>query len=417
MLKFLLGGFLLITSVAFSQKVSEVQPPYNIKTVSFIQSGQVTVPIFQLTDSFQIEFDDLYGNEANYYYEIVHCNYDWTPSDLAKVEYLQGFDNQRIQDYTNSFNTLQLYSHYRLSFPNRLTQFKVTGNYLIRILNDNKDVVFSRKFILYEDQVQVPVQVKRARNVAVIDYMQNLDFAVKSNTILFQNPLKNVKVLLMQNGRFDNAITNVKPQYTLGNDLIYKYDSETQFWGGNEFLYFENKDIRAANNNVARIDAGKDNGIYGAFLYTNDARGNKPYTFAPDINGSFLVKNVGATNNAVEADYAWIYFSLAAPAFFGNKDIYVNGMFNNFAMNDENRMEYNEKRGVYEKAIMIKQGFTNFQYVIADKNGVVDNREAIDGNFSQTENNYIVLVYYRENNSRYDKVIGRGVASSVDITN
>lgn len=417
MFKFLFGLFALFTGIAFSQTVSEIQPPYNIKTVSFMQNGQVTLPIFQLTDSFQIEFDDLYGNEANYYYEIVHCNYDWTPSDLAKVEYLQGFDNQRIQDYTNSFNTLQLYSHYRLAFPNRLTQFKVTGNYLIRILNENKDVVFSRKFILYEDQVQVPVQVRRARNVSVIDYMQNLDFAIKSSNILFQNPLKNVKVLLMQNGRFDNAITNIKPQYTLGNDLIYKYDTETQFWGGNEFLYFENKDIRAANNNVAKIDAGRDGGTYGAHLYTNDARGNKPYTFAPDIDGSFVVKNIGATNNAVEADYAWVYFTLSAPAFFGNKDIYINGMFNNFAMTDENRMEYNQKRGLYEKAIMIKQGFTNYQYVIADKNGAIDNKDAIDGNFYQTENNYIVLVYYRENNQRYDRVIGRGVASSVDITN
>lgn len=216
MLKTQLTCLLFLTAlVSFAQKVSEVQPPFNIKTVQFVQSGQVTSPIFLLTDSFQLEFDDLYGNEANYYYEIVHCNYDWTPSDLAEAEYLQGFDNQRIQDYTNSVNALQLYSHYRLAFPNRFTQFKVTGNYLIKILNEAHEVVFARKFVLYEDQVSVPLQIKRARNMEVIEKMQNLDFAIKSQAITFQNPLKNVKVMLIQNGRLDNVITNVKPQYTI----------------------------------------------------------------------------------------------------------------------------------------------------------------------------------------------------------
>src|SRR6476620_8196980 len=114
-LKYLL--FFAVSIPVFSQTVKEITPPFNIKTVSFIQNGQVSIPLFSLNDSFRLEFDDLFGNEANYYYEIVHCNYDWKPSELAKSEYLQGFDGQRIQDYTNSFNTLQLYSHYRIAFP------------------------------------------------------------------------------------------------------------------------------------------------------------------------------------------------------------------------------------------------------------------------------------------------------------
>jgi hypothetical protein len=417
MLKIKLCLFLLAASFSFAQKVTEVQAPYNIKTIQFVQSGQVTSPIFQRGDSFQLEFDDLFGNEANYYYEIVHCNYDWTPSDLAEAEYLQGFDNQRIQDYTNSVNALQLYSHYRLAFPNRYTQFKVTGNYLIKILNEAHEVVFARKFVLYEDLVSVPLQVKRARTMDVIEQKQNLDFAVKSQTVTFQNPLRNIRVLLLQNGRLDNAISNVKPQYTIGNDLIYKYDRETQFWAGNEFRYFENKDIRAANNNIIKIDPGKDGGIYNAYLYRADARANQPYTFAPDINGRYLVNNIGATNNATEADYAWVYFTLSAPKLFSDKHVYINVMLNNYAMSDENKMEYNAAKGIYEKALMIKQGFTNYQFVLADKSGNVDYKNAVDGNFWQTENDYMVLVYYREPNQRYDKVIGRGYATSENITN
>ena len=330
---------LFISAITFAQAEKEVEPPFHIKTITFDQNGQNAIPIFGLNDSFQFQFDDLFGNEANYYYEIIHCNYDWKPSDLTRNEYLRGFDGLRIQDYANSLNTLQLFSHYNLTLPNKNTQLLVSGNYIIKILNEEREIVFSRKFLLYENLVSVPMQVKRARTLNAINFKQNIDFTIKSPSLLFQSPLQNVKVLLLQNGKFNEAITNIKPMYTIGNDLIYKYDTETQFWAGNEFLYFENKDVRAANNFIARIDS--NNGVYNAHLYTNNARANSTYTYNPDTNGNFIVKNIGVINNEIEADYAWVFFTLSAPAYYEKKGIYVNGMFNNYALSDENKMEYN----------------------------------------------------------------------------
>jgi tetratricopeptide (TPR) repeat protein len=92
-------------------------------------------------------------------------------------------------------------------------------------------------------------------------------------------------------------------------------------------------------------------------------------------------------------------------------------MFNNYALSEENKMEYNEAKGIYEKALMIKQGFTNYQYVVADAKKNIDYENAIDGNYYQTENNYFAIIYYRENNQRYDRIIGKGVTNSEDITN
>ncbi|NMH27485.1 type IX secretion system plug protein [Flavobacterium silvaticum] len=415
MTKFLTAALLLVFISMTAQVETEVQPPYNIKSVAFIQASQGTIPIFGLNDAFTIQFDDLFGNEANYYYQIVHCDYDWKPSQLVKSEYLAGFDDLRIQTYTNSFNTLQVYSHYTLSLPNRQTQLRVSGNYMLKILNEDRDVVFSRKFILVEELVSVPLQIKRSRTMSTVNYMHNMDFSIKSQSIIFQNPLRNVKVLLMQNGRFDNAIMNIKPQYTIGNDLIYKYDQETQFWAGNEYLYWENKDVRAAGNGVSRIDS--NGSLYNTHLYPTQARGSQPYTYFPDSNGNYFPLNINAENNDVEADYTWVYFSLSAPAYFGNGKIYVNGMFNNYAHSPEYEMEYNEKSALWEKAVVVKQGYTNYQYTIVNPDGNVDNANAIDGNFYQTESNYFVIVYYRENNSRYDRVIGKGVASSTNIIN
>ena len=418
--KFLFYNLLLcfIFTFAKAQEVqTEVTPPYNIKTVSFVQNGNNVIPIFELGSTFELQFDDLFGNEANYYFDITHCDYNWKPTDIPKTDFIRGFDNQRITNYINSFNTLQVYSHFKLSFPNQFTsELRLSGNYIVKILNEDKEVVFSRKFILYEEHSTVAAQVKRSRNLSNIDFMQNLEFTILSNDIAFQTPLQNVKVLILQNGDFKTAIKNIPPQYTIGNQLVYKYGQETLFWGGNEFLYFENKDIRAANNNVGKV--GSNNDIYNSYLYTNAARGHQIYTNYDDINGNFVVKNINASNNEIEADYAWVYFTLSAPAFRSNsKDVYITGMFNNYSLSPEYKMDYNQDKGVYEQAIMIKQGFTNFQYKIADKNGVIDYENAIDGNFYQTENDYTILVYYKQSSDRYTRVIGKGNANSINITN
>jgi hypothetical protein len=261
----------------------------------------------------------------------------------------------------------------------------------------------------------VPIQVRRARKSEDLNTKHNLDFSIKSTNILFQDPIKNIKILLLQNGQINSALKNIKPQYTIANDLIYRYDSETQFWAGNEFLNFDTKDIRVPANMISYVESNA--GVYNTHLYTNKGRALNPYTFFPDINGNFVSRRLNAENNIIESDYSWVFFSLVPTIELKNKDIYINGMFNNFALTDENKMDLNPKNGLYEKAIMIKQGFNNFQYVTTDKNGKIEPANAVDGNFYQTENNYTVLVYYRANGQRNDRVIGKGDASSIDIIN
>lgn len=405
--------FIFTSSVAQTQ--TEVSPPHNIKTASFVQNNENVVPVFKLGDGFQFQFDDLYGNEADYYFEITHCDYNWNPTDIPKIDYIKGFDGQRILQYQNSINTLQIYSHYTLPIPNQFMQLRLSGNYILKILDDSKELIMSRKFIVYEDLVTIPMQIKRARTANYVEYKHNLDFSIKSLKINFQTPIRNLKVVLFQNGQLNSAIKNIVPQYTIGNDLIYKYDTETQFWAGNEFLYFDNSNIRGVANFIGRIDAS--NGIFNSYLYTNAARKNMQYTLFPDVNGNFVVRNIGGSNNQIEADYSWVYFSLANQNLKENQNIYITGMFNNFSLSPDYKMDYNPDTNRFEKAILVKQGFTNFQYQIADNEGKIDGENAVDGNFWQTENEYTILVYYRENTDRYQRVIGRATLNSTAITN
>ena len=405
----------MLATLSMSAQVHETAPPDYIKTIMFKgDTNESQLPILRLGEPLLLEFDALNGLESDFYYVIEHFNYDWTPSDLVKSEYLRGFDNQRIQDYKNSFNTYQIYSHYRLQIPNQQTKgLLVTGNYLISIWNDDDELIFSRKFMVYEDLVNVGVAIKRSRDVKFIDTKQSVDIVINNRNFNFNNPLDNVKTLIVQNNNLNTAISNVKPQYTLGNQLVYKYTSETSFWGGNEYLYFESKDVRAANVGVQFIDL-KD--IYNTYLFVNTPRVNQLYTYNPDINGNFLITAVDAHDVSIEADYTMVHFALKQQELMDGQSVYVYGNFNNYALEPENKLLWNPKTGLYECAFRLKQGFYNYKYVVTDKNGTLD-EGAISGNFYQTENNYKVLVYYKDLGARYDRLIGLGEASSVNISN
>lgn len=416
-MKYNLSRILLVLIIPFiaTSQVEEVSPPDFIKTITFkSNTTQGQLPILKLGEPLALEFDVLNGLEEDFYYVIEHFNFDWTPNNLVKAEYLRGLDNQRILDYENSFNTYQIYSRYELRIPNIQTRAILkSGNYMISIYDDYNELMFSRKFMVYEDIVNVGVSVKRSRDVNVIAEKQSVDMIVSTNSLNFNNPLETIKTLIIQNNNLHTAISDLKPQYTLGNELIYRYDTESAFWGGNEYLFFENKDLRAANVAVQFIDLQD---IYHSYLFTNQSRKNRPYTYNPDINGNFQITAIDRTDVDVEADYAMVHFSLLHEE-LKHKDLHIYGNFNAFAIEPITKMEYNPEKGRYETVMRLKQGFYNYKYVAIDKTSGALDEGAISGNFWQTENNYKVLVYYRDLGARYDRLIGFGEATSVNISN
>lgn len=395
------------------QSITEQAPPDFIKTITFSIPGSLNeLPVIELGQPLILEFDDLNGNEADYYYTIEHFNFDWTPSVLAKAEYMSGLDNQRIFEYYNSFNAYQMYSHYKLKIPNnQLKGLLKTGNYLLSIYDDMDELVFSRKFIIYKDEAAVGVQVKRSRDMSHINTKHNIEITINPRNTL-TNPAETVKTKLIQNNNLKTAINNLKPQYILGKTLSYRYNEESSFWAGNEYFFFDTKDVRAANNSIQFIDLDD---IYQSYLFANVKRSNLPYTYNPDINGTFKVNALNTSNTSIEADYTNVHFSLETEP-LENQNVFVYGNFNNFELNESNLMIYDPNKKRYQCNLKFKQGFYNYKYVTLDNNGNL-NEGAISGNHWQTENNYKVIVYYRPLGGRYDLVIGYGGANSSFITN
>ena len=389
-----------------------------IHSISFQKQGENKSSNFlvgKINDRFLISFDVLSGIEYDLYYSIDHCDYNWEKSKLLKSEYIEGFDDVKITNYTSSFNTYQIYTNYNITFPNSNTSVKKSGNYIIRIFDEYGEELFNRKFIIYENLSSVKVDIKRSKELKNINEKQIVNFEVNPNNIRFNNPDKNVKTLVFKNSNIDSPITNVKPQYKIGNKLIYKYDKELSFWGGNEYLYFDNKNIRITNVKIRGYNLKE---IYENYLFNDYPRFNRKYTYNPDINGGFLINASNSGNSNNEADYANIYFTLENYNNYLNndQDIYIVGDFNNYSTDKVYKMQFNENKNQFEAVLKLKQGFYNYKYLIDNEIYKNDNK-SVGGNFDETENVYSVLVYYRDYGERYDRIVGFGKGSSEFITN
>lgn len=396
------------------ESIQIAQPP-NIKTIIFkINNNSSQFPILKKGSFMELSFDDLNASEDDYYYKISYHNYDWSDSILFKNEFIEGLDNIRVSNYENSFNTLQRYTHYKLTLPNTSTDFKLSGNYKIHIYNSNDELQFSRRFVYLNQIISVSANVFRTRNLNYFQTHQNIKFNLIQNDLgLIQGLEDNLNIIIIQNNQWSNSISGIQPQFKNNKVLKYRYDIKTSFEAGNEYLFFDTKDLRITGPNVSFINLGV---LYESYLYTDIPRKKFPYSFNQDINGGFQIRTViGSQNAEIEADYSWVYFTLAASIELPETDLFILSDFNNYEPNRDNLMSYNKTLDVYEAKILIKQGFYNYKYYANTVSGWKPN--LVSGNFFQTENSYKILVYYKAPGEIFDELIGIGETDSKQILN
>lgn len=388
--------------------------PEHIKSVKFFGKESIEhFPVIAIGQKVTLLFDDLNADESDFYYKIKHFNHDWSPSQLFQNEYLKGYDNLRIDNYNTSFNTLQGFTHYRLELPNENTEFQVSGNYLLEIFNAYDELVFSRRFCLYEEQANVQAAVYRPQNMDRFTTHQSIHFAITPFQGIFRNPEQTVFVHLLQNRQWDSSLEIGKPQYYSGRTLEYRYEHPTQFEGGNEYYFFDTKDLRITTPNISYTNRAQ---LYETYLNVNIPRLYENYTYAPDINGNYEIRNIMRPGDPnTEADYSYVYFSLAADYELNDDEIYIYGSFNNYQLEDSNRMYYNPSLEIYEGVLLLKQGFYNYKYIIKQNDKL--NKNALSGSHSLTENDYLILVYYRNIGDQYDALIGIGMINSFELQN
>ena len=378
----------------------------NIASLQVVANNDwLSLPIITLNsnDFVNISFDDLTHEYHRYCYKIEHCEADWqTSSALFESDYIDGFaSGNTIDDVQESTNTVQLYTHYKISFPNNKCRPKISGNYRVTIYdeNDEKHVVCRAYFMIVEPSMAVHLNVTTNTDIDINGKHQQVEMAVDYGNNIVSNPQTQIKTVVMQSNRWDNAGVNARPQYIKANGLQWIHCKDFIFDGGNEYRKFETLDVTHTTMGLESINWDGHN--YHAWIWTDEPRPS--YIYDKDANGAFLIRNSDNIDNDVNSDYIITHFRLKSPQ--TADPIYINGFFTNDRFLPQYEMKWNEKNQQYEGELLLKQGYYSYQYLMMKPEGKLKPVPS-EGNFYQTENTYQALIYFKANGNRTDRLVG-----------
>jgi len=379
-----------------------------IHTVLFFTEGwEFSLPVLQLGSSQHMicKFDHLSREARKYHYTIVQCDAEWNPSRLVTSEYMEGFQENPVNDYTFSINTTIPYVNYRIILPNDQVKILLSGNYLLKVWEDgNKEKpVMVRPFYVTESVAELSGEVQKASFEGYNGPSQQIAFAVNYQKLNVTDPLNEIRTMVMQNGRRDNMLFLTKPTFIRQNQLLYE-EKNNLFKGGNEFRNFNAKNLQTNGMGVRAIEY--QDPYFHLFLEKDLSARTESYSSRGDLNGSFLVKNDRTSDSDLESDYVYVHFTLQPPDLVTNDLIYIFGALTDWKCLPANQMIFQPDTKLYEATLLLKQGFYDYQYALVDTEKKSIDTTFLEGSHVETENDYHLFVYYRGFSSRYDRLIG-----------
>lgn len=406
----LLALFILLNVYISAQTPYRTQTfAENIKTLQIgVNDDKYLLPIIDLNsqDVLRIRFDEMSHEAHSYGYKVIHCNADWTPSNLSTNEYLTGFTTGNITDFNLSQITTFLYTHYKFELPNSDISFKISGNYVVIIYEDN-DVdkpIAQACFSIVQPKVSVNATIRGNTDTELSGRLQQIDFDLMLNRYNVRDINSELKVIIRQNNRFDNEVSGILPTFISASKLSYSNNRALIFEGGNEYHRFDISSVYAASEGIATIRYQQPH--YEAFLTQDKVQTSKTYMHNFDVNGKFVINYQESVENSdIEGDYLYVHFMLPMKEPFLDGQIYLGGDFNNNLFNDNSRLQYDFNAGTYYKTMLLKQGGYNYQYWFVQKGSKKANVEKVEGSYWQTGNEYTIYVYHRPWGERYDKLI------------
>lgn len=410
---FFLPCFLIFIPIAWAQKTllykDHVYEP-QIQTVMFMpvkdgKTNPMDYPVVYIRryESLQLEFDEIGDQYHNYNFKLIHCNHDWKPSILNDFEFLEQYNEFTVDNYEISLNTRTPYVHYFIQVP----KVKVSGNYLVKVYRSGnpEDIIITRQFVVYDSKIGINIDPKFALDPALRYTHQQIDFTLRYGDYQIFNPREMVKVVLRQNGRWDNAYYDLQPMFLREEDRTLDYhffNNENVFPGLNEYRAIDLRSIRFRGQNLESVNFTNEKAE--AWVMRETSRFQKNLSQWIDANGRFVIENFETRRGATEADYVETHFTFDSKTPIDGQ-VFVFGLLSDWEIKPEFRLTPNEARTEFKGKVKLKQGFYNYAYVIL-KPGVAPDEVTLEGSYNLTENRYDVIVYFRPVGARYDHVLG-----------
>jgi hypothetical protein len=385
----------------------------NIGTPQLYLSGnQLGFPILRLNspDQLELQFDDLDGDLKNYYYAFQLCNADWTAAQVSEFDYIKGFSQVRIGDYRYSSVALTRYTHFRALVPDPNCIPIHSGNYILKVFldGDTSKLAFTRRFLVSDAKVNIQEQTLQPLNYELARTHQRIQFTVNTSAVNPSDPMGQIKVVVLQNQRWDNAVKGIRPSFFTNNNLEYSNDNDCVFPGGMEWRWIDLQSFRYQSDRIKNAIYGKT--TTDIFVKPEGDRSHVPYLLYKDYNGLYYIQTTESINPFYQTDYARVHFSYvpSGNSPFPDKDVYLFGQFTDYGTKDSSRMQFNTESGRYETSLFLKQGFYSYSYTTVDRNdpNKAASFDLTEGNHQETENDYMILVYYRALSGRADELIG-----------
>ena len=405
MRKYCLLILFIMSSVAVSAQFAR-SFTRNVSSLQMVLNDDwVKPPVITLgsDDELLFSFDELSHTYKRFIYRITHCNADWSTSDLHAIDYIDGFNDRPIDNWENSENTTQLYTHYQFTIPNDDVRLKVSGNYKIEIFDDedSENPVAMFAFAVLSPKLRVSAKISGNTDIDTNKSHQQLSFDVHCAGYNIVSPSTDIKPVIYQNRRPDNCVSGITPTYITGTALQYVYNDKLIFKGGNEYRRFEFTDPYSPGQNVDRVQYAEP--YFHAELYTDKVR--PTYTTTRDENGRYFINTLQGFGSPIEADYAAVHFALRAP-YDGSGDYYLCGDFNGNFFGASNRMSWDEESQCYRTVQLLKLGLYNYHYLWVPRGKAVGATAPSEGDFYNTENEYLIMIYHRDFGGRYDRLVG-----------
>lgn len=375
-----------------------------IKTLQVVVNNDwLSPPVMTLggDDVLNISFDELSHEYRRFTYHIDHCEKDWSVSqEIFESDFLNGFNDNPIEDYQNSLNTTVLYTHYTLRLPNDKCSLKMSGNYRLTVLDEDGGKVAEAKFMVVEPLANIGMTCTTNTDIDVNKNHQQLSLTVGYGALSVTNHDEQIGIVVTQNNRDDNARKDIRPNIISNKGLEWMHNRMLIFDAGNEYRKYEVLDVSHPTMGIDRIDWDGHN--YNVFPFTDEPRMN--YLYDEDANGSFYIRNSDNVENDCISEYVYVHYRLKSPELSGGR-IYIDGEWTTDDDKENYVMNYNAADGMYHATVMQKQGYYSYRYMLTDNTGQVSIPQT-EGSFYQTENRYQAYVYYKETGGRTWRLVG-----------
>ncbi len=365
------------------------------------------------SDRLIISFDEIGEDNSYLQYRLIHCNSDWQPSRLIESEYIDGFNNIDIDDFAFSSNTFVHYVNYHIEIPDPAAPLLASGNYLLQVFDPDEpdETLLQTRFSVSENIIPVAASVSLRTDRGVNNGWQQLSVLVDREGFDTGNPYSDISIEIVQNLDETSTRRLHNPIRTDKDRIVYEHAPELIFPAGNEYRRFETVSTAFPGMNVDSVKYIEP--VYNFWVKMDEERADRNYAFDRTQHGRFIVREYNASDSDIGADYVMVNFTLDFPE-SASQDIYVDGEMTHGKFDDFNRMRYDRESGLYKLAMPLKQGAYNYRYVMLPRNnpaGARPDPAPIEGNKSETGNEYRVLIWFHPPGARADRLLSATVVN------